>query len=161
MQTLLNLDDYGYESSDAGETIRNCKKEQRGYDIRSHSGMDMMRFYKRLLEQYKDALGTEINRLESMKNDVDRMCSKKYDASAGLALGVCGAALLEPSEVFSLAALFGLGPAAVGRHASRIVGDEETELRERSDEYQSKIDKVREYIRKIEGIESKYKLSQV
>ena len=41
MQSMLNLDD-GYESSNASETIRNCKNEQRGYDITSHSGMDML-----------------------------------------------------------------------------------------------------------------------
>ena len=76
MQSMLNLDD-GYESSNASETIRNCKNEQRGYDITSHSGMDVMRFYKRLLERYRDALKTEISRLYSLKSGAEKELSKK------------------------------------------------------------------------------------
>lgn len=161
MQTMLNLDDYGYESSDSGETIRSCKSDQSGYDITKHSGMDVMRFYKRLLERYKSALKTEKRRLESEKSDVDRRCSKKSDASAGWALGGGSAALIGASLAIPGAALFGLAAAAIGGVASGIAENERKELRARSDEYQSRINKARDNIGEIEGIESKYKLSQV
>ena len=166
MQTLLSLDDYGYESSDAGEAIRSCKSDQRGYDITNHSGMDVMRFYKRLLERYKGALKTEVSRLNSEKSDVDRKCVKKSDQEKGWKVGTMGVgsvALIGASMVLPVAPLIGLGFAigAAGGAASGKAGSEKRELRERSDEYQSRIDKARQHIGEIEGIESKYKLSQV
>ena len=77
MQTLLDLDEDGYESSNAGETIRDCKEEQRGYDTSKHSGMDVMRFYKRLLERYADALKDDLDKLYTEKNRIEQKYEKK------------------------------------------------------------------------------------
>ena len=162
MQTMLNLDDYGYESSNAGETIRDCKKEQRDYDITNHSGVYVIQFYQGLLGRYRNALNTEISRLESEKSSVDRKCVKKSDASARWALGSIGGgglALLGASLVVPGVALLGAAAAATGAIASGVAKDDENELRQRSSNYQSKINKAKEYLKKIKEIENSYELS--
>ena len=162
MQTMLNLDDYGYESSNAGETIRDCKKEQRDYDITNHSGVYVIQFYQGLLRRYRNALNTEISRLESEKSSVDRKCVKKRDASDGWAigggLGGTGLGLLGASLIPG-AALLGAVVLATGAIASSIAEDDEKALRQRSSDYQSKINKAKEYLKKIKEIENSYELS--
>ena len=115
MQILLKLNDNGFESIKASGIICSCKKGQKGYDITSHSGMDVMRYYKRLLKRYKCALETEISTLESVKSDVDRKCLKKRDASAGWAVGggLGGLALLGASVVVPGVAIIGAAAAAM------------------------------------------------
>lgn len=162
MQTLLNLEDYGYENSDSGETIRSCKSDQRGYDITNHSGVYVIQFYQGLLGRYRNALNTEISRLESEKSSVDRKCVKKSDASARWALGSIGGgglALLGASLVVPGAALVGAALAATGAIASGVAEDDEKALRQRSSNYQSKINKAKEYLKKIKEIENSYELS--
>lgn len=158
MQTMLSLDDYGYESSDAGETIRSCKSDQRDYDITSHSGMDVMRFYKRLLERYKDALKTEINALYSLKIETERRKEKKEKELAkavagGVATGVVTSILFPP------AIIFGLG--AVAASTAAAVSDLEDVIKELINQrvrYQKRSSVMSEMIEEIERIERKYDL---
>ena len=158
MRSMLNLDGSGHESSNAGETIRNCKKEQRDYDITSHSGMDVMRFYKSLLERYRDALKTEINRLHSLKSEAEKELSKQENAStltAGGTLGGIGLSIIPGG--------FPLG--LVIATASMIVTDVREEvmkkLKQAIEKYKQKTDERNEYIRKTEQIERKYDLQRL
>ena len=157
MQSMLNLDD-GYESSNASETIRNCKNEQRGYDITSHSGMDVMRFYKSLLERYRDALKTEISRLHSLKSGAEKELSKKEDAgalTAGGTLGGIGLALIPGGF------LFGAAIAAASVAAENKRAEEARNLERAIERYKKKTDERNEYIRKTEQIEKKYDLQRL
>ena len=157
MQSMLNLDD-GYESSNASETIRNCKNEQRGYDITSHSGMDVMRFYKRLLERYRDALKMETNRLYSLKSEAEKKLSKKEDASAwieGSGIGGLGLALTPGGF------LLGVGIAAVSVAMRMKLAKTGTRLEQAQIICQILIDEKNEYIQKTEQIEKKYDLQRL
>ena len=157
MQSMLNLDD-GYESSNASETIRNCKNEQRGYDITSHSGMDVMRFYKSLLERYRDALKMETNRLYSLKSEAEKKLSKKEDAGAltvGGTLGGIGLALIPGGF------LFGAAIAAASVAAENKRAEEARNLERAIERYKKKTDERNEYIRKTEQIEKKYDLQRL
>lgn len=157
MQSMLNLDD-GYESSNASETIRNCKNEQRGYDITSHSGMDVMRFYKSLLERYRDALKTEISRLHSLNSGAKKELSKKEDAgalTAGGTLGGIGLALIPGGF------LFGAAIAAASVAAENKRAEKARNLKQAIERYKKKTNERNEYIRKTEQIEKKYDLQRL
>jgi hypothetical protein len=157
MQSMLNLDD-GYESSNASETIRNCKNEQRGYDITSHSGMDVMRFYKRLLERYRDALKMETNRLYSLKSEAEEKLSNMegigISTSAGT-LGGIGLALIPGGFPF------GLGIAAASMIVDEVREKEARNLERAIERYKKKTDERNEYIQKTEQIEKKYDLQRL
>lgn len=159
MQTLLNLDDYGYENSDSGETIRSCKSDQRGYDITNHSGMDVMRFYKRLLGRYRDALKPEINTLNSSISRISAKINKKDDkvgwAAGGTAGGVV-ASFLIPGGF-----LIGMGIAAASAAAANKLEDEKRELNNQRDRYQERLNEANEILERIKRIESSYDLGRL
>ena len=159
MQTLLSLDDYGYESSDAGEAIRSCKSDQRGYDITNHSGMDVMRFYKRLLERYKDALKPEINRLDSEISRISEKIDKKDD-KAGLAAGGTAGAVVA-SILIPGGFLIGLGAAAASAAAANKLEKEIKELKSQRERCRNRRSKMNEMIEKIEQIEGYYDLNRL
>ena len=83
MEVLLNLNDSGYESSTARDRIRGCKEEQRNFDITCHSGCDVMRKLKELLEKYKDALRTDLDKQYSEKNRIEKRIEQTREERKG------------------------------------------------------------------------------
>ena len=157
MQSMLNLDD-GYESSNASETIRNCKNEQRGYDITSHSGMDVMKFYKSLLERYRNALKMETNRLYSLKSETEKKLSNMEDIGTSASAGTLGGIGL---SIIPGGFPLGLVIATASMIVDEVREKEAKKLKQAIERYKEKTDERNEYIRKTEQIERKYDLQRL
>ena len=152
MQWLLNLNDYGYESDYAGEIIRDCKKKQRDYNTSKCSGIDAMRFYKRLLGRYKDALIMEVNRLCSLIS-VQREEYKRVEEEEmrQVASAMWSGISINPLDIAGAFAI-GVASECQAKMAKNAINN-------RADRYENERDKENSIIRKIEQIEENYSLS--
>lgn len=81
MEVLLNLDDYGYESSTAGEFKTTKKTEKLWYHLSLRIWCDVQ--LKRLLEKNKSVLKTGLDKQYLEKKRFDEKRDKREDRWIG------------------------------------------------------------------------------